>query len=155
MNHCDLDEKIIKCVQGSIPDAPFPFKIMAEELAISEELLLERLQIMLGEGRIRRFAALLYHEKAGWTHNVLIALRVKEDVMESVAGELATRQEISHLYHRIPQKNFPFNLFAMTHFREELPAEQITELIIQQLPVEEIRLLPTTKGHIKRSPQFF
>ncbi|MCG6973055.1 MAG: Lrp/AsnC family transcriptional regulator, partial [Desulfobacterales bacterium] len=62
----DLDKRIIAAVQGDISITKRPYLEIAEQLGISEDVLLERLKHLCDKGIIRRFGATLRHQKSGY-----------------------------------------------------------------------------------------
>ena len=69
----DLEKKIVKAIQGDLPILPRPYRGIAEDLGISEDLLLETLKSLCDRGVIRRFGATLRHQKSGFTANAMVA----------------------------------------------------------------------------------
>ena len=57
----ELDKKIVRAMQEDFPLVREPYKMIAQEIGISEELLMERLQAFQAEGKIRKMGAVLQH----------------------------------------------------------------------------------------------
>lgn len=94
-----IDRKILNCIQKDIPLCSAPFKVLSDRLGIKEEKLLGRIKLLKEKGIIRRFAASVNHKKLGFVSS-LIALRIKEEDVESVAKDITKYKEVTHCYLR-------------------------------------------------------
>jgi DNA-binding Lrp family transcriptional regulator len=104
----DLDKKIIAQIQGDIPVDPRPFSVMAERIGITEDQFIERVKLLVEDGSIRRFGAILYHKEAGFRSNAMGAWLVPEDRIEEAGRVLAKFKEVTHCYHRPPRKGWKY-----------------------------------------------
>ena len=111
----ETDKRIIQLIQGDLPLDPRPFAVMAERIGIREEEFLERVKSLKARGIIRRFAATLRHQEAGYSSNAMVAWIVPVERLEEVGRRLSEFREVTHCYHREPQKGLKFNLYSMIH----------------------------------------
>lgn len=118
-DHMDL--KIIRRVQEDFPLTAAPYRMMAEEIGISESELLERLRCMKESGVLRKLGAVLQHREAGFHGNALCCWRVPAGRVAGIAEQMAAIPYISHVYLRQPHEKWPYNLFTVfhSHTREE------------------------------------
>ncbi|MCF0215781.1 MAG: Lrp/AsnC family transcriptional regulator [Fibrobacteraceae bacterium] len=111
--------KHVSLVSSNLPFTLTPYKDWAVKLEMREEDLLNRIKEDLACGRMRRFGAVLRHQKAGFEANAMVVFRVPENVVEQVGKILAQSDFVSHCYDRSPFENFDFNLYAMFHGQNE------------------------------------
>lgn len=129
-----LDRRIVLATQSGLPIINQPYKHIAVELGISTSLLMQRLELMKLDGRIRRIGAVPNHYKLGYTANGMSVWDVKDDMIDEVGKELGDLDMVTHCYQRpryLPE--WPYNIFAMLHGhnRDEVldKAEQIAQLL--------------------------
>ena len=119
MNYDDIDAKIIQLLQEDIPLVSNPWAGLALSTNISEAELLERIRSLQSRGFMRRWGAVLRHQKAGYRSNAMVAWRVDPDKADQAGEIMASRQEISNCYLREVPDDFKFELFSMVHARDE------------------------------------
>ena len=124
----ELDKRIIASIQGDIPITERPYLEIAENLGISEELLLKSLKNLCDEGVIRRFGATLRHQKSGYTANAMVAWRVDEERVDEVGEKMASFGPVSHCYRRNPKDDWPYNLYTMVHANDEDSCREIAAI---------------------------
>lgn len=125
---------------------PAPYRVLAEQIGISEAELLERLQRMKEQGILRKMGAVLQHRVAGFHGNALCCWQVPSDRVECVVAQLVARPFISHVYLRQPQEQWPYNLYTVfhAHTREECLAQ--IERTAQELDMSCFRVLFSRKN---------
>jgi len=140
----ERDKKLVKLLQEPLPIVKEPFKIIAEKAKEKEEDIFDWIKRMKKFGALRRFGALLKHDRIGFKHNVMVAWRVREDLVEKVAETLIKQPFISHCYERKTYPHWRYNLYTMCHFKESKEEVRIFKLA-EELPVEDFLLLRTLK----------
>lgn len=75
---------------------------------------LKKIKQDLRSGKIRRFAAIVNHQKLGFIHNAMIAWK-KPVVNSSLSRKLKEKNYISHIYLRKAARLWPFGLYTMLH----------------------------------------
>lgn len=151
----ELEKKIIHYLQGDLPVAPKPFALLADEIGIREEDLLEKTQLLKEQGILRRFGATLRHQLAGFHANAMVAWRVPEDKVEKSGTSMATFREVSHCYQRRIQGEWKYNLFTMIHGKNNKDCEHIAKKIADMVEVNEYVVLISLKEYKKTSPKYF
>ena len=141
-----IDQQIIRRLQGEFPLVPAPYRVLAEQIGISEAELLERLRRMKTAGILRKMGAVLQHRVAGFHGNALCCWQVPADRVECVVAKLVGRPFISHVYLRQPQEQWPYNLYTVfhAHTREECLAQ--IERTAQELDMICFRVLFSRKN---------
>lgn len=117
----DLTEKeraILRIVQKNLPDSLTPYADIAEKCGVSEEEVIELLRRLKRQGAIRRFGAMIRHQKTDWVHNAMVVWKVDKNDIER-CGTLATKVDtVSHVYYRpSPASDWPYTLYTMVHGR--------------------------------------
>lgn len=114
----ELDRRIVLATQTGLPLDARPYHKVAHELGVTPELVMERINTMLSDGRIRRIGAVPNHYRLGYVANGMSVWDVQDDVIESVGRRIGELDFVSHCYHRPRQlPDWPYNLFAMVHGR--------------------------------------
>ena len=85
------DKLIINRIQSDFPITSHPFKTIAEELALTEDAVLERVRRMKATGIIRRIGGNFVPEKVGFV-STLCAAKVPEDKIEALIDRQALKR---------------------------------------------------------------
>lgn len=130
----ELDRALIVATQAGLPLVARPYAAIAEQLAISEEEVMARLQGLLSSGMIRRIGAVPNHYAIGWTANGMTVWDVADEQVDQLGALVGALPFVTHCYRRpraLPA--WPYNLFAMVHgsSRDECSAkaEEIRTLL--------------------------
>ena len=132
-----VDVEIVRWAQGDIArDAEGaliddPFEAGAAHINtvlgrddITPEMVIERMRQLKEDRTIRRFGAMVRHQRIGFAFNSMTVWDVPDEEVDQ-AGELfAQTPFVSHCYTRTRYESWPTNLYAMTHAQsaEELQA---------------------------------
>jgi len=114
---------IVNHLQAGFPVCSAPYKNVAEQLGIAENVLMERIQCLLAEGILSRFGPMYHAEKIGGGLT-LAALAVPETRFDQVAAIVNGFPEVAHNYARNHRLNMWFVLAT------EKP-EQVAQVIAQ------------------------
>ena len=151
----DLERRIIQHLQGDLPLTARPYAVLASKVGISEEEVLERIELLKEQGTLRRFGATLRHQLAGYKANAMVGWYVPEDNMEEIGPLMATFREVSHCYERRIQGKWKYNLFTMIHGKTEKDCEDIARRIAENTGIKDYVLLLSLKEFKKTSPEYF
>lgn len=130
----ELDRRIVLATQSGLPVVAEPYRIIAEQLGINTQLLMDRLEAMKADHRIRRIGVVPNHYKLGYTANGMSVWDVDDAFIDEAGAQLGQLDMVTHCYQR---PRFPpewtYNLFAMVHGhdRDEVlqKLSQIAELL--------------------------
>jgi len=130
----ELDRRLVLATQTGLPLDARPYHWLASELGITPERVMERINAMLADGRIRRIGVVPNHYRLGYLANGMSVWDIPDEVIRKVGREVGELDFVSHCYHRPRQlPDWPYNLFAMVHghSRAEVAAlvEQIAALL--------------------------
>ena len=101
----EQDKLIIKALQEDFPLCAEPYKVLAEQVGISEETFLQRVKALVDEKKIRKMGAVLRHREVGFNANALCAWHVSPENLDSVAQIMSAHAAVSHCYDRTPAPN--------------------------------------------------
>ena len=142
-------------IQGDLPLGISPFAAIAQKTGWDEKELLRRIQSFIRRGMIRRFGAILRHQKAGYRGNAMVVWRVPEDQIPRVSRAMASFLAVSHCYLRAPHSEWPFNLYTMVHGQSERDCQRIARQISKNTGMKDYRLLFSKREHKKSSMTYF
>ena len=154
----ERDKQLIRATQDDMPLVEQPFKLLAEQAGITEDELFGWFNEMQQMNYLRRIAAILRHQKAGFTDNGMITWKVPEDKVDEAGRIAASYSTVSHCYRRPVYEDWPYNFFSMVHARSRENAEEIGRQIAEELRplgVTEYVILFSTKEFKKDRVRYF
>ena len=117
----NIDRDIINTLQEGFPICTSPYKRVAQDLNISEQELLKRMESLLESGILSRFGPMYHAEHMGGALS-LAAIKAPEKDFDSIAETINTFPEVAHNYAREHTLNMWFVLATET-------PEQIQQVI--------------------------
>lgn len=145
--------KVARLIQQDIPVVSSPFEMVGNECGIPAKEALSTVKYFLQEGFIRKFCAILRHQKAGYRKNALVVWSVPKEQVEKSGELLSAFDFISHCYERNPAFRGKYNLFTMIHSKDE----DILSLINKIKPLTGIKdylILESIHEYKKKSPEY-
>ncbi|OJZ18428.1 MAG: protein nirH [Thiobacillus sp. 65-29] len=129
-----LDRLILLATQRGLPLVARPYHAVAEQIGVSAEEVMARMQRMLDTGIIRRIGAVPNHYALGYTANGMTVWDVADDRVFALGSAVGQLEAVSHCYLR-PRKlpEWPYNLFAMVHGHDRAEVEQKAQQIADLL----------------------
>ena len=112
----EIDRALIVATQGGLPLVARPYQAVGEQIGITGDEVMCRLQGMLESGVIRRIGAVPNHYAIGWTANGMTVWDVADDRVDELGALVGGMDFVTHCYRRpraLP--DWPYNLFAMVH----------------------------------------
>lgn len=112
----DTDRALILATQAGLPVVAEPYQQLAQQLNISTEAVMQRLQMLLANGQIRRIGAVPNHYALGYHGNGMSVWDIDEAKVDHYGQLIGQLPFVSHAYRR-PRiaPHWPYNLFAMVH----------------------------------------
>jgi DNA-binding Lrp family transcriptional regulator len=151
----ELEKRIIASIQKDMPVIERPYLKIAQDLGISEIVLLENLKALCERGVIRRFGATLRHQRTGFKANAMVAWKVDENRIEDVGQKMASFAQVSHCYRRNPTEAWPYNLYTMVHAKDEQACREIARQMSHVTSVKDYSLLFSREELKKTSMVYF
>ncbi len=105
----DLDRKLLNLVQKDFPLSPRPFKALGEDLGLTEEEVLRRLQALTAQGILRQIGAIFHPQALGY-QTTLVAAEIPAELEEQAASVINAHPGVSHNYLRAHRLNFWFTI---------------------------------------------
>ena len=150
-----LHYEMVRWLQKDIAPVAEPFAEAVEALEIDYERLKKESDRMQRAGIMRRFAAILYHRRAGFTANAMVVWKVPEERAEAIGETVAAYSAVSHCYLRPVYPKWPYPLFSMVHGKSQEEVEKIVEEIAREIGVEEYDYLYSTREFKKVRIEYF
>ncbi|MGR9116363.1 MAG: siroheme decarboxylase subunit beta [Gammaproteobacteria bacterium] len=119
------DRALIDATQAGLPLTPEPYQTLAEQLGLSTDEVMRRMQAMQDSGIIRRIAAVPNHYKLGYRYNGMTVWNVPDARIDELGARVGQLDFVSHCYQRprhLP--DWPYNLFAMVHGKTQEDADK-------------------------------
>jgi siroheme decarboxylase len=155
MKITNLDKKIISLLQGDMPLGEKPFALLAGDLNLTEDNLLERVQGYLECGLMRRLGAILRHRQAGFAANALCCWCVPEDLAEKTGNIMGMFPEASHVYQREAYPEWPYNFYTMLHGKSQDDLTRIVEKMSKLTGIKDYMMLETLREFKKTSMRYY
>jgi siroheme decarboxylase len=149
------DKRLLGQIQGDLTLGLTPFAQVGRKAGWKEEDLLRRVQGFVRRGLIRRFGAILRHQKAGYQGNAMAVWKVREDQTLRVSRQVVSFPAVSHCYLRAPVPEWPYSLYTMIHGRDEGDCRRIAGEIAKKTGIGDYRLLFSKREHKKSSMTYF
>jgi DNA-binding Lrp family transcriptional regulator len=119
----ELDKRLLNDFQQDLPVSERPFAIMAQQLGVSEDEVLQRLKDLKERGYITRVGPVFRPNRVG--ASTLAALAVPPPDLDEVAALVSSYAEVNHNYEREHEFNLWFVLTAPDRDRIQ---EVLTEI---------------------------
>lgn len=108
-----VERAIINRLQTGLPLTRTPYKDVAEEIGITEQVLLDHLKALLADGTLTRFGPMFHAGEMGGGLT-LAAMRIPEHDFERVTEQVNRFDEVAHNYRREHELNMWFVLATET-----------------------------------------
>ncbi|NIA07985.1 MAG: radical SAM protein [Actinobacteria bacterium] len=151
----ERQKQLVRLLQEGLPLVPEPFAEMAKQVDFSAKDIVQQITDWLDAGLIRRFGAVVRHQKLGFESNGMAVFEVTEDRIQAIGKEMAEYPEISHCYRRPSLDDWNYNLFAMVHGRTEAEVRRFVDCLAEQLKISKYDVLFSTTEYKKTSMKYF
>ena len=145
----DADIALVQEMQEDLPTVQEPFGPMAARLGYSQREMFAHADELKTRGFFRRFAAILYHRRAGFRSNAMGVWAVPAEQVAEVGPRMASFKAVSHCYQRPTYPDWPFSVFTMVHGRSAEQCEEILTAISRETGVSDYRSLYSTREYKK------
>ncbi len=145
---------VATAIEGDISCEGDVFSRIARRAGTDEATVLEVIQDLKDRGIIRRFGAVLRHQRAGFTENALVVWAVPDNDLDRAGSLMARRPEITHCYERTPPFQGIYTLFTMVHGGAR-PLAKIIEEISSEIGTENYLVLKSVEEFKKASMRYF
>lgn len=113
-----VDFALVAACQAGLPLTSRPYHAIAEQVGLSADEVMMRMQAMMQAGVIRRIGLVPNHYALGYTANGMTVWDVADEQVDALGEAVGRLPFVSHCYRR-PRRLplWPYNLFAMVHAR--------------------------------------
>jgi DNA-binding Lrp family transcriptional regulator len=136
-----IDQELLNKLQAGIKLVPQPYRVIADELGISEEEVLARTAKLKGNS-IRQLSAIFDTRTLGYKSS-LVAAKIPEERLDQAAQIINQHPGVTHNYKRNHDYNLWFTIAVPPN--SKLGLEKTVELLGKLANVDVIRLMPTLK----------
>ena len=152
MSPAEID--VARLIQADIPLTERPFRRLAKTAGLSEMRLLSLVRGLKARGVIRKFVAIVRHQRVGYTHNVMVLWAVPPELAGKGGKALSRFKEVTHCYERTPPYAGRYNLFTMIHFRTQDSEVRLREMAAAS-GIDDFRVLRSLEEFKKNSMEYF
>jgi len=135
-----VDRKILNVIQTKFPLLEEPFATIGEEVGITGQEVIERVQALKDKNVVRQIGAIFDTRRLGYK-TTLVAMRIKDDELDSAARVVNEHPGVSHNYAR----NGHFNLWFTLAVPPGESLGDTVEEMAQRTGAEASRLMPTIR----------
>jgi len=149
--------EFVRLMQRDLELVPEPFVALAGQLGLPFEEVASMHRRFLETGRMRRFAAVLHHRRAGFGANAMGVWAGPQDdeALRRLGETMAGFRAVSHCYQRPSYPDWPYNLFTMVHGKSEQDCEQTLAAIAEATGIRERLALYSTREFKKVRVRYF
>jgi DNA-binding Lrp family transcriptional regulator len=148
------EKKVARLIQGDVPLVSSPFDEIGESCGLTTDKILNISQSFLKKGIMRKFGAILRHQKTGYGKNALVAWSVPADQIEKAGNIFASFFFVSHCYERKPAFSKKYNIFTMLHSKDKNILSMIKEMAMAT-DINDYIILESLQEYKKTSPEYF
>lgn len=149
------ENNALRILQQDLPLNKMPFTAIADACGLTTIQLMELLKELSAEGILRKFGAILRHQKAGYGKNALVVWFVPDGRIEEAGRVFASFPFVSHCYERSPALQNKYNLFTMLHARDNEDIAFLVDRMSQQIHCNDYLVLDSLQEYKKTSPEYF
>jgi siroheme decarboxylase len=147
-------KKVARFIQGDIPLVSSPFDEIGASCGLTADKIVNISQSFLEKGMMRKFGAILRHQKTGYVKNALVAWSAPADQIEIAGNIFASFFFVSHCYERNPAFREKYNVFTMLHSKDKNISSMIEEMVIAT-DIHDYIILESIQEYKKTSPEYF
>lgn len=149
-----IPQDLLRQLQGDLPVERRPFRAAASRAGSDEQGVLDAIRGLLRDGAMRKFGAVLKHQRAGITRNAMVVWAVPPERAEDAGTLFASFKEITHCYERRPSFEGRYNLFTMVHAGEGT-LERLIAAIADRAGIRDYQVLHSEEEFKKSSMEYF
>ncbi len=125
-----FDHRLRRALQEGLPLVSKPYAYLAEQLGVTEQEVIAKIEEFTQQGLIKRFGMVLRHHELGYSANCMVVWDIPDMEIETIAQLLSDEACVTLCYQRPRRQGWPYNLFCMIHGKgRDLVEQQLKELI--------------------------
>ncbi|MBI4305375.1 MAG: Lrp/AsnC family transcriptional regulator [Chloroflexi bacterium] len=150
-----MDVAFIREMQEDLPLVTRPFDALARRLGMSVPQVFDYAQGMIGRKLMRRFSAVLYHRRAGFSANAMVVWRVPAERSQEVGEIFARSPWVTHCYERPTFADWPYSHYTMIHATSRERCEKVAEELAEASSITDKQLLYSNREYTKTRVRYF
>ncbi|CUH93963.1 hypothetical protein P22_0025 [Propionispora sp. 2/2-37] len=139
-----FDKALLNRIQEELPLVDRPFAVLAEDLGVEENDVIERLQYLKQHGFIRRMGPFFDSNQLGYI-GTLVAVSVTPDKVATVAAAINRHPGVTHNYERYSDDDNIYNLWFTLLSPDVAAQEKVLNTVKGMAGVEKLISLPAEK----------
>ena len=147
-------KKLARFIQGDLPLVSSPFDDIGSSCGLTADEILNISQSFLEKGIMRKFGAILRHQKTGYEKNALVAWSAPADQIEKAGKIFASFVFVSHCYERNPAFKNKYNIFTMLHSQNTNILSLVNDMAAAA-DIHDYLILESIQEYKKTSPEYF
>ncbi len=152
----EFEKACIRELQKDIEITDEPFKNMSAALGIPQEKIIETVKNFISERKMRRFACVLYHQKAGFSYNLMGIWKSGSEEADKNGKIMSSLKEVSHCYLRpVYPGRWEYNIFTMIHAKSKDEADSVMDKISSLTGLKDFDALESTKEYKKVRVKYY
>ncbi|NQW16217.1 MAG: Lrp/AsnC family transcriptional regulator [Chloroflexi bacterium] len=151
----ERDIEVIREMQEDLEAVSRPFDAMAERLGMSVQEMFDYSDDMVKRKLMRRFSAVLYHRRAGFSANAMVVWNVPAERSQEVGDLMAMSSHVTHCYERPTYDDWKYSHYTMIHATTEDECEEIAVEIARQIGIDDRQLVFSTREYKKTRVRYF
>jgi len=110
------DLQLLVAIQEGLPIISRPYLYIAQQLAIPETEVIERLARLKQQGLIKRLGVIVKHRRLGYRANAMVVFDIPDTLTSDKGMQISQFDFVNLCYLRPRQgEHWPYNLFCMIH----------------------------------------
>lgn len=149
------ERSAVRAFQRDLDLVPRPFAAVAADVGVAEDEIFKIMASFVQEGIMRRYAAVLYHRKAGFAYNGMGVWLVPDERIEEIGWKMGSFRGVSHCYHRPAYPEWPYVLYTMVHGMKQEDCEKTLAGISEVTGIADYQVLYSTVEYKKDRIEYF
>lgn len=148
---------LLTAIQGGLPLHARPYQVVANNIGMSEDEVMSRLEHLQNTGVMKRLGVIVRHHELGYRCNGMCVWDIPDDRLEEIGRAFSGYDFVTLCYER-PRRlpDWPYNLFCMIHGKDrDVVLKQAEQLAVENcLEAIERDVLFSTKRFKQRGAHY-
>lgn len=134
-----IDDALITAIENGLPLCSRPYARIGQQLKISEQEVITRLDLLKQRGIIKRLGVIVRHRELGYRANAMLVWDVPDDRVSEL-GRCLSQYDFITLCYRRPRvlPDWPYNLFCMIHGKSRKDVLERIDWLIEQCQLQDL-----------------
>jgi DNA-binding Lrp family transcriptional regulator len=139
INLAQRDLDLIGAIQNGLPLVSRPYAAIGESIGMSEQEVMDRLEVLRADGTIKRMGVIVRHRELGYRANAMVVWDVADERVAEL-GRLFSQFDFVTLCYQRPRRlpEWPYNLFCMIHGQDRRAVHENIRRIVDECGIQQI-----------------